>query len=229
MKEIPMLFCAEMVRAILEGRKTETRRLLKPQPILNYRPELYRTEIDGWGRIRWRYDDPTQRNAIAFVRGPDLPAYIQARAPATPFRFWVKEQHFIFGRWYRNGLTKTGRQKWKFVHDPLKQVSFEPPLSKPKRQEKGWHWRNSLFMPRWASRISLICEEVLVERLQEITDKGATAEGVAIGPCVLWKGATPGTRTTVRLEYAKLWDSINGKGSWESNPFVIVYQFRRET
>ena len=83
----------------------------------------------------------------------------------------------------------------------------------------GWKWRPSIFMPRDASRITLEVTNASVERLNDISEADAIAEGCQCA-------GVPGSLTN-REAYAKLWESINGKGSWDSNPWVWVVEFKR--
>ena len=80
---------------------------------------------------------------------------------------------------------------------------------------REWKKKPSIFMPRWASRIDLLIKNVRVERLQEISEADAISEGTPF-PCGGWVGG-----------YQKLWESINGPGSWEANPWVWVVEFKR--
>lgn len=93
----------------------------------------------------------------------------------------------------------------------------------PKDDAEGPRWRPSIHMPRWASRISLEVTEIRVERLQEITERDALAEGIDPGTSICDFAATP-----ARDDFARLWDSINGeRAPWSSNPWVWCVSFRR--
>ena len=102
----------------------------------------------------------------------------------------------------------------------------------PRNQPAFKLWKSSIHMPRWASRISLEVTEVRVERLQEITEVDAIAEGVQRFKQKTWIGGTEGARTehsTARAAFRSLWDSLNaarGYG-WDANPWVWVVRFRR--
>lgn len=207
MKERPILFSGEMVRAILDGRKTQTRRVVKPQP--------FRRAICGTNGV-W-YD--------ADCINPGTP--IPMRYGHVGDRLWVKEAHYFFDGAGSFARFKTGRV-W-YRADGL----------------KTFKWRPSIFMPRWASRVTLEITGVRVERLQEISDDDAKAEGIEgrwhpdDNRCWTWKDYRRsqrlgediyhyGSLVTPRSTYEGLWDSINGKKhSWESNPFCWVIEFKR--
>jgi hypothetical protein len=254
MKESPALFISPMVRAILADAKTETRRILKPQPAaveywLAGKPSnktdgvcvLRDDRGSGWtisgGKFKPFYGLPARQ---AVVGGPMLPAD----------RIWVRESYYQFGHWepVMGVKTKSGKQKWAFVADPS-------PLGYPTyvfenkfwvgtdiwlgRHHKNasmpaWHKRLARFMPRRASRITLEITAVRVERLQDISEADAKAEGIAedhhwdianskTGRYVF--GST--TYDTAKQAYQALWETINGPGSWDANPFVLVTQFKR--
>lgn len=120
----------------------------------------------------------------------------------------------------------------------------EPPVAEPDHEWDGfpltwesYDWRPSIFMPRWASRILLEVTEVRVERLQDISEADAKAEGII--PHVRggwhWREHNPSDLDdwdqfgfkTARDAYGALWESINGPGSWEANPWVWAVSFRR--
>lgn len=93
------------------------------------------------------------------------------------------------------------------------------------------HWKPSIFMSRWASRITLEITSVRVERLQDITEADAKAEGIEQHQeCFLdysFRGPIQRWISDPVLSYRSLWEKINGKGSWDANPWVWVIQFRR--
>lgn len=201
MKERPIIFSAPMVRAILDGRKSQTRRIVKPQPP--------RTVLSPTIVAR----DALAPSGYSFVS--DEYGEILLRCPygVPGDRLWVREA-------WRQGTTRV-----------LYRVDDVAPSQV--------RWKPSIHMPRAASRITLEITDVRVERLQEIGEEDALAEGVfrpigmrtPIGQCVeTWDGrgemiyADP---SQARDEYRGLWESINGDGAWEANPWVWVVCFRR--
>ena len=212
--EKPILFSGEMVRAILDGRKTMTRRVIKPQP-----------EHDD---VILRYPNPYGNAEAALPPDyPDADAGAMAGrdewicpygAPGT--RLWVRESFALHG-----GVNEEGSQTIEYRADAVKDDSGE---------RDGWWfgyrfipgsmpWRPLIHMPRWASRITLEVTAVKVERVQDISEDDARAEGVrgnAIGP---W-----GCEGLIE-DFSELWDSINAKRGypWASNPWVWVVSFER--
>lgn len=186
MKERPILFNGAMVRALLAGTKTQTRRVVKPQP----------RRVDG---------------GVPFG---DAPAW----AHAEPGSAMMRCPYGKPGDWL------WVRESWKHieggnVYDAAGGVmdSFEPEtLYRASRPNYPGQWKPSIHMPRWASRITLEITSVRVERLQDISEADAIAEGVYTDP------ASPAYDA-----YAQLWDEINGPGSWAANPWVWVLEFRR--
>lgn len=204
MKERPILFSAPMVRALLAGTKTQTRRVVKPQP---------------------ETADVENRRIVPYIGAGDR----LARELRCPYggpgdHLWVREDHYRYGHWepLPGVRTKTGRMKWRFVAE-TDEIRFDPPASFRKgRHTKdpetpAWHKRLGRFMPRAFSRLTLELTEVRVERVQDMSEADAIAEGwmhPEIEPLV-W--------------YRHLWESINGPGSWGANPWVWVVSFRDVT
>ena len=205
MKERPILFNAPMVRAILAGTKTQTRRIVKPQPS----QEL----LDEYAQIR--RERGAQKSDAEMLSECLLCPY---GAPGD--RLWVRENG-----WERPPrdakMLREGADTWvRYYYDA-------DGLGDQDRADfKAWGFkrRPSIHMPRWASRITLEITNVRVERLQDISIADAMAEGVVesnarlrgLEPCMEW-----------RYAYEDLWRTINGPGSWESNPWVWVLEFRR--
>ncbi|MDU9399016.1 hypothetical protein [Pseudomonas sp. zfem003] len=209
MRERPILLAGPRVRAILEGRMTVMRRVMKPQPtpsnmgghswpcpihqtMLHVEQELQNGE-GIWGGLA----------DSACPHG----------APGD--RLWVRETF----------ATLSAGQ-----YEPVKpacgygqEVRFAAtdPLADCDVGVRGYPWRPSIHMPRWASRILLEITAVRVERLQDISDEQALAEGV------------DQTNTSIpgyaRQRFQDLWESINGAGSWDANPWVWVVEFKRIT
>lgn len=198
-KERPILMSGPMVRAILDGRKTQTRRVVKPQPTFVNAEALY--------VIQEFPDEPHREIDCPYGKVGD--------------RLWVKE---TFCTPFTIGAPGQG-QKIRF---------------RASHVEDGftYKWRPSIFMPRWASRITLEIVSVRVERLQHISEEDAIAEGVEplrkLAPQMPhhWKSyrlSGDGTfcEATAWDSYRTLWESINGNGSWAANPWVWVVEFKR--
>lgn len=177
MKERPILFSGEMVRAILDGRKTQTRRVVK-------------------------FDWCGSANGLLHQASFD-PAY-KCPYGKVGDRLWVRETwaKLLSGRiWYRadgHSINDGG-------------------------------WRPSIHMPRWASRITLEITGVWVERLQAIGQNDAFREGVRRAADGRWFNYAPDgpTHNSARGSFISLWESINGPGSWDANPWVWVIEFKR--
>lgn len=208
MKERPILFSAPMVRAIINGTKTQTRRVVKPQPLMvtdrttapwNGPPGALKLGLEQLGR-GCPYGQPGDRlwvrETFARIDGQTRP--------------WIETD-------YRATYTHGDR--------------LGDTLGIKKR------WTPSIHMPRAASRITLEVTGVRVECLQDISEADAIAEGVfkkvgttPIGNAV--ETATGGeliyaVPTQAREEYHRLWESINSPGSWDANPWVWVIEFKR--
>jgi len=197
MKERPIIFSAQMVRAILEGRKSQTRRIVKPQPDkLPIRIQEAGHAIWHEGKFHFRKNDGTLIGAWE-KKCP----YGQ---PGT--RLWVRETF------------------WKNIHDGS--IITESPDPKYKI---WWEKKPSIHMPRSASRILLEVLDVRVERLHEISEQDAIAEGVEQWPDGNWKayGKYAGKYSDARNSFWSLWNSINGENADIANPWVWVITFRR--
>lgn len=224
-KERPILFSIQMVLALLERRKTQTRRVVKPQP-----PFGCSYEINGARSHALCFQTEYGTKTAEAVWVNPTAKSTDHRLPC-PYghpgdRIWVKETHFSWGKWVRNGRTKTGKPAWRFKalapnERKVLYVAGEPIAlpEKIKRTDIAWHKRPSIFMPRWASRITLELTSVKVERLGDISHKDALAEGVEYDVSNL--DGSPLAR------FKKLWESINGKGSWDKNPWVWKIEFKR--
>ena len=206
MKERPILFSAPMVRAILDGRKTMTRRVIKKQPldILPMNVPNQWCALDEWG------EDGNKGSIRA------------CRFGVPGDQLWVRETFGIFDR--------AGNERaiaYKADGDDGPATWVEVPKDKYFKDDyfpADERWRPSIHMPRWASRITLEITEVRVERLQEISVEDCQREGIsdsAMGGKVQ-EGYVPQTA------FSDLWDSINGKRApWASNPWVWALTFKR--
>ena len=229
MKERPILFSGSMVRAILDGRKTQTRRVMKPQPPAKYRhlwPEFNRRGTVA--PIGWFWSKETSGSG---AEQQDLLGIHPCPYGRLGDGLWVRETWAVpkkHDRFAPSKLPKAALDRIWYAAD-----DGNPP---------DWvgRLRPSIHMPRWASRITLRVVDVRVERVQEISEVDAAAEGVAG-----WPGQFEGQ--TYYQDYSKenwnvpqhtaagsfrtLWDSINaarGHG-WDANPWVWVVEFERVT
>jgi hypothetical protein len=200
-KSRPILFSAPMVRAILDGTKTQTRRVVKPQPI-----PWRATECDG--AYEWRY---SRTSAAVFGSIDGICTHCPYGAPGDTL--WVRET-------------------WRGDPVEYRADTHSHGPADGSRDAESVNWRPSIFMPRWASRLTLRITEVRVERLQEISEDDARAEGAGLLPCTYvgrcQSNSCPrhGRLDRYRLAYRALWDSINGKAHpWESNCWVWVLSF----
>lgn len=215
MKERPMLMSAPMVRAALEGHKTQTRRIVKN--VFGH-PQLLR---DGSTRIV---------DCIRDVDGwPSALMYAPDNWECCPYgvvgdRLWVREAWGVgtrpcpFEGW-RDGIEYRADEF--YLADDIEDLqlySVNVPDGIELDSYRSNGWRPSIHMPRWASRIDLEITGVRVERLQSISHDDACAEGIEL---------TCGGFLACVDRYRALWESINGAGSWQLNPWVWVVEFKR--
>lgn len=191
MKERPILFSGPMVLAILEGRKTQTRRVCKARDEIKVHP-----------------------NGQVLAHGGFLPELVCPYGQPGD-RLWVRETFRIRGG---DEYAYQKHQGSVVYREGCELIDSGP-------------WKPSIFMPRWASRITLEIEAVRVERVQDITEEDALAEGCTrdFGPdgSTHWGAGLVEAKTN----YQVLWESINAKRGfgWGKNPFVWVIQFKRIT
>ncbi|EAA8046430.1 hypothetical protein FRO55_001859 [Salmonella enterica] len=197
MNERGMIFNAEMVRAILDGRKTQTRRPVKfPLIDKNMGCELAGNELAG-----------------------ELAAHNYWNSPygKPGDRIWVRETFRVHSR-ATDVATLVYRAS---VRNSWTEQTHRVPIAvcdKPATPEK---WTPSIHMPRWASRILLEITDVRVERLRDLSEEDAKSEGIT-PPA---GGVLPGWE--YRINFRDLWMDIYGTDSWEANPWVWVIEFKR--
>ena len=192
MKKRPIIFNGEMVRAILGNKKTQTRRVIKPPPVLGKPWKDWMIDLDKM----------------------DLPkAYCPYGIPRD--HLWVREKHNIECPYGPAKGCDNPDHVWYWVdEEPIVRESFTTP------------WRPSIFMPRWASRITLEITGVRVERVQDIILDDVIEEGIEpinlpLAPFATIFGTTG--------KFVRLWNSINTKRGygWDVNPWVWVVEFQR--
>ena len=229
MKERPILFSAAMVRALLAGTKTQTRRALNPQPI----PEISEIEEMPATEPQFGYVVAGHSGVWEDVHSCDLRWRCPFGVPGD--RLWVREEHYRYGHWepVLGVLTAGGRQKWRFVADtPEVRYNDNAPEGYRKAMHREtpdfriWHKRLARFMPRAASRITLEVTGVSVERLHDIIEADAVAEGVDSTMPFLWHADEWQNRTPGVARFAGLWDRVNRPGAWAENPWVWAVSFR---
>ncbi|BAI71497.1 hypothetical protein AZL_020190 [Azospirillum sp. B510] len=203
-RDIPIIFSAPMIQALLAGRKTQTRRIItKP------------AALDALG-----------------VFGPSFllkPGNIDLIRYAVGDRLWVREN-------WQTGMTGDGPQiAYAATPDFVEINAWDgpdegrgPSFNYDRCPGATWHhwlgdvlgadgpWRPSIHMPRWASRLTLVVEDVRVQRLQDISEEDALAEGCPAQTYEELSGMDP------RGWFRDLWNSINGATAWDANPFVVA-------
>jgi len=211
MADRPILFSGPMIRAILAGRKTQTRRNIK-QPFQSgyFQGEIFVDVIKANSTAPKAF----RFSADAVGGGAVLNEVFEPRINEGD-RLWVRESWKATGLAAFNKPSETricGRFAYQADAEQLPRDQMIP-------------WRPSIHMPRWASRLTLTVTDVRVERLQDITLRDAFAEGCAIRQIDLF-GAEGEQRNEIgRAYYRSVWEDINGPGSWRSNPWVIAYTF----
>lgn len=210
MKQRGILFSDEMVRAIIDGQKTQTRRVVKPQP-----------SADTVG-YSWCISTDRKRNATFIPR-------------RTNGDYRNHHQHET-GPPVRCPYGQPGdllyvRECWSV---PGAVIGSDDPIYKGmtvlyRATDKHHSWRPSIHMPKWAARIWLKVTEVRVERVRLVLERDAEAEGVSA--CYGDKCGYPAGEVAkaYRCSFERFWNSINAKRgySWESNPWVWVVSFER--
>lgn len=180
MTDKPILFSGPMIRALLDGRKSQTRRVLKPQPTIAplASEQLEDHELRGWLDIPVGDDFATVKR-LPFAIGD---------------RLWVRETWNVPDAYLASERRETALGLMNYAATPW---------AIPGR------WRPSIHMPRWASRLTLIVTDVRVQRLQEISEADARAEGALTGDHSVYA-------------FSQLWDSLNADRGfgWEANPWV---------
>jgi hypothetical protein len=218
-KERPILFSAPMVRAILDGRKTQTRRALNPQPILavmEHKAAAALKACRSHGLIPDGKQPHWQWRGCFSMPWPSAIAK-RSRYGIAGDRLWVRET------WSK---TKSCNASDIFYRaDGDRQYGRQHALSYVDREDR---WRPSIHMPRWASRINLEVTGVRVEQLQDISEADAKAEGVTDCYNITDQATGEIDREAVDA-YEELWGEINGAESWAANPWVWVVEFKRVT
>lgn len=221
----PILFSEAMVQAILRGEKTQTRRIIRG--VSNQRAESYYIQDNRWWAEAWEtqgwkgtVDSPYgEPGGYLWLRETWGAHTRSAGGPATPRP----------GGWLGLGYKADGLGEGDILDVDLEHTYWVKPPGDAwnhYREKVRWQkWLSPLHMPRWASRITLFLDELRIERLQDISEKDALAEGVT----AYYRKSTPeepGCSVSARARFRRLWDQINGeRASWDQNPWVWVLTF----
>jgi hypothetical protein len=213
MADLPIIFSAPMVKALLDGRKTQTRRVLKPQPF---------AAVAGFERVfkeppffeaRDASGKPIER-AFPYPKGFVSPYPRLAYAPGD--RLWVKED-FCFDA-QMDGLKPSQVSRYEPRGYPANNWIIEPACM----MIRAGRVRRARFMPRWASRLTLTVTEVRIQRLQDISAYDVEAEGACelavLPPCQEDDDEARGI-------FRDLWNSLHGPGAWDRNEWVCALTF----
>jgi hypothetical protein len=231
MKELGLIFTSPEVRAILKGRKSQTRRIVKPQPEGELRP------LSEWSAAlahacHDHTPDPEKLSEHAQQINGRIFPFADARgslsSPSCPYgvpgdRLWVRET------WYPSFLSTPTDSGCVYKADD-DGLHMNPGWSP---DGNGGGWKRSTYMPRWASRITLEITGVRVERVQEINERDARAEGFsAIAGCLIQGFAERDAGLPFRPHRAVdafhgTWEETYGDDSWGANPWVWVIEFKR--
>jgi hypothetical protein len=201
MKERPILFSGEMVRAILQGRKVMTRRVIKLPPAdgrLRFngsRFEVHQGYPIGHVEIPCPYGQPGDRLWVRETWGCDKPKSMVGRA-----------------KWEGPPNQDEAEVHWKQAEEEIGTLHIFP----------SKYWRSPIFMPRWASRITLEITNIKVERVQDILPQDILAEGIHMA-------ISDEDHSEQYEAFEELWDSINAKRGfgWNKNPWVWAIEFRK--
>jgi hypothetical protein len=214
MTDRPILFSAPMVRALLAGTKMQTRRILKPQPrqweaqVIDITSPSFVEEEGGWGQVMttWGWRDG--------IYQPEREIWQPLKLRwAVGDRLWVREAFSYDGLDVdRDGILPP----WYWADGNPERGDWTKP--KP-----------SIHMPRWASRMTLTITDIRVQRLNDISEGDARAEGITDGGCLNCGEPEPCACSSpspdARDSFAALWNQINGQDAWQINPWVVALTF----
>jgi hypothetical protein len=203
----PMLFSTPMVKAILEGRKTQTRRIVK------YKKEIVNPQV-GFSAFT--------NNGNFAVRGIHKNGQFGESFFKVPINIgdviWVRET------WQETTWVHPSNSEYGYIYKASENGT------EWSENSENWKWKPSLFMPKNACRLFLEVLDVRIEKLNEISENDAIEEGIEFssefGYKLYSKNSFFSKHLSATDSYMSLWESINGKDSWKENPFVWVYTFK---
>lgn len=216
MTDRPIPFSAPMIRAILDGRKTQTRRVLRPQPEFKGGFGDYH-DAEEWG---WEDEDGYHTSVLDIV----------PNGFRVGDRLWVREAWRAMDGQDAFSGAKIGEQ----CLDAGYKRAWSPTQFEADGERVNWicdphtfgtrpgRYRHARFMPRWASRLTLTVTDVRVQRLQNISEADAIAEGVDAVPL---DDVPRQAAISRRSDFAGLWNNINGPDAWDANPWLVALTF----
>lgn len=221
MKERPIIFKAEMVKAILDGSKTQTRRIIKPQP-----PEHIELCTNSLGE---HFADDFNNDLM----------YFKCPHGKVGDRLWVRENFKVID--FNSGgqnpyVCDDFQEPYALVNysdgwekEVLLLEDIELGIDEVSQAERAFKKKTvpSIHMSRWASRINLEITDIRVERLNDISEEDARAEGCKVQEPIKQLDKKFIHRKYPQKVFMELWESINGKGSWDINPWVWVIEFKK--
>lgn len=241
MKTTPILFSGPMVRAIMDGRKTMTRRVMNPQPdesfaaYYNENGSLKSRRSDGWSwkpkNMGGRVLDISNGEALKYSPYGNAGDRLAVKetwclAPRERWEQWPEAEAFPARVWDGTMDRPHTQSIWNSVHNVIYKADGDY-----KSSDGASCWTSSVTMPKWASRITLEIVSVKVERLQDISEGDASREGVEridLGPFEIEGNPVHPHTSTYKESFRELWDQINGKKHpWVSEPWVWVVEFKR--
>lgn len=211
-KERPILFNSEMVRAILDGRKTQTRRVMRRQPdaVERFKHGEETTDTDAQYAVLRCYNTPK------FFKGCNSGWFADAKYK-TPFNEFNVGDHL----WVRETFAVVPESAYR--HSQIVQTISPDDAEKAaiykqnfNLSSSGLKWKPSIHMPRWAARILLEITKIRVERLNDISEADCLKEGIG----------SPLLRDCKKPKFMDLWKSVYGEAAWDENPWVWVVEFK---
>jgi len=243
MADLPILYSGPMVCAMLDDRKSQTRRALNPQPpewaTFCQQPSTLNVLHQWVPSGLWAWSEEEQTPPRALRRWPinaDGEHYWLRPKFAKGDRLWVREKWRAHG-WHGDCVeiayaAQRGKVGWSEQHAQIPYPNGDRNAFKYYAPKGPDFWRPSIFMPRWASRLTLTVTDVRIERLCSISGEDAIAEGILPDPNRpgWWMSSTAENDRcpTPRDAYLDLWNSINGDGASRLDPWITAYTFTVE-
>ena len=234
MSDKPMLFSGAMVRAILAGAKTQTRRVITEKQLAKF--NAINPAHQGMEELMIAWDGyARESDDLLSIDAQRLKQKLLAIPPyAVGDRLWVRETFFTYVPDHNPGIYRVGYRADAPGGDIGQCLCRDEASVTPIR------WRPSIHMPKWAARLWLRVTDVRVQRVQEISTEDAMCEGIATVGCHVPIDVDKGQRYYCRNyltgvwnltpvpSFATLWDSINRGYGWDANPLVWVVEFEKE-